>query len=40
MPIIGKSTKYYLRTNLRKKAVNDLMLLDKKMEHGNLGWED
>ena len=23
-----------------KEAVNDLMLRDKKMEHGNLGWED
>ena len=22
------------------QAVNDLMLRDKKMEHGNLGWED
>ena len=37
---LRKSTKYYLKISLRKEAVNDLMLRDKKMEHGNLGWED
>lgn len=40
MPIIEEVNKVLFEDKPAKEAVNDLMLRDKKMEHGNLGWED
>ena len=40
MPIIEEVNKVLFEDKPAKEAVNDLMLRDKKMEHGNLDWED
>ncbi len=40
MPIIEEVNKVLFEDKPAKEAVNDLMLRDRKMEHGNLGWED
>ena len=40
MPIIEEVNKVLFEDKPAKEAVNDLMLRYKKMEHGNLGWED
>ena len=40
MPIIEEVNKVLFEDKPAKEAVADLMLRDKKMEHGNLGWED
>ena len=40
MPIIEEVNKVLFEDKPAKEAVNDLMHRDKKMEHGNLGWED
>lgn len=39
MPIIEEVNKVLFENKAAKDAVNDLMLRDRKTEHGNLGWE-
>ena len=38
MPIIEEVNKVLFEDKPAKEAVNDLMLRDRKMEHGNLEW--
>ena len=40
MPIIEEVNKVLFEDKPAEEAVNDLMLRDKKMEHGNLDWEE
>ena len=40
MPIVEEVNQVLFEGKPAKEAVADLMLRDKKMEHGNLGWED
>ena len=40
MPIVEQVNEVLFEGKPAKEAVADLMLRDKKMEHGNLGWED